>query len=162
MSKGVVRFHDSREKPYGDLSPLSPHPVTIRHVQFPSLHHYFLTERFGGLPDAAAFQSAASVWELDRLVRSAEQANRQRADWDQLKVDVMLLGNYMKFKQNDDARELLLGTGTALIVDHTSEDDFWGDAGDGTGHNLLGVILMAVRDRLLREAAVRARMKAGN
>ncbi|AAZ12542.1 protein of unknown function (DUF1768), putative [Trypanosoma equiperdum] len=160
MSKGVVRFHDSREKPYGVFSPLSPHPVTIHHTQFPSLHHYFLTERFGGLPDAAPFQSAASVWELDRLVRVAEREGRQRGDWDRLKVDVMLLGNYMKFKQNENAREILMNTGTRLIVDHTEEDDFWGDAGDGTGHNLLGVILMAVRDRLHREASARARARA--
>ncbi|KAH8607626.1 putative protein of unknown function (DUF1768) [Trypanosoma vivax] len=159
MNKTVVRFHDAHEKPYGVFSPVSPLPLTVRHVRYPSLHHYFLVERFGGLPQAMAFQSAGSVWELDRLVRSAERSGMQRNDWNKAKVDVMLLGNYMKFKQNDAARELLLSTGDKLIVDHTIDDDFWGDAGDGSGRNLLGVILITVRDLLNREMANKSRTK---
>ncbi|ESL06429.1 hypothetical protein TRSC58_05898 [Trypanosoma rangeli SC58] len=159
MSKSVVRFHDVHEVPYGAFSPLSPHPVVIRHKQYPSVHHYFLTERFRDTPAVAALQSATSVWELDRLVKEAERTSSQRDDWNRVKVDVMLLGNYMKFKQNETIRSLLLETGDKLIVDHTPSDDFWGDRGDGTGKNLLGVILMAVRDRLRRETASKTRNK---
>ncbi|KAH9580958.1 NADAR protein [Trypanosoma melophagium] len=158
MNKGVVRFHDVHEVPYGVFSPLSPHPIVVRHKQYPSLHHYFLSERFSDSPLALAIQSATSVWELDRLVREAEKNGFQREDWNRVKVDVMLLGNYMKFKQNDAARNLLLETGDRLIVDHTATDDFWGDRGDGTGKNILGIILMAVRERLQRETT-KARKK---
>ncbi|KEG08107.1 putative GTP cyclohydrolase II [Trypanosoma grayi] len=157
MSKSVVRFHDVHDTPYGAFSPLSPHPIVVRHKQYPSLHHYFLTERFRGSPLEEALQSASSVWELDRLVKEAERIGCQREDWNRVKVDVMLLGNYMKFKQNDGVRNMLLDTGDKLIVDHTPADDFWGDRGDGTGRNLLGVILMAVRDRLQRESSTKAR-----
>ncbi|EAN94027.1 hypothetical protein C3747_10g328 [Trypanosoma cruzi] len=159
MNKGVVRFHDVHEVPYGVFSPLSPHPIVIRHKQYPSVHHYFLTERFRDAPVTAALRSATSVWELDRLVKEAERTGSQREDWNRVKVDVMLLGNYMKFKQNEAVRSLLLETGDKLIIDHTTSDDFWGDRGDGSGKNLLGVILMAVRDRLRRETATKAREK---
>ena len=53
-----------------------------------------------------------------------------------------------KFRQHDELRSLLLGTGDAMLVEHTENDDYWGDGGDGTGANHLGRILMAVRSVL--------------
>jgi ribA/ribD-fused uncharacterized protein len=88
---------------------------------------------------------------VDRVVRKAESQGQQRDDWDRVKTDVMLLGCFYKFKQNLDAQVILLGTGSKTILDHTPSDGFWGDNGDGTGKNLLGVILMAVRKRLVQD-----------
>ena len=152
MSKsGVTKFHDVNEVPYGCFSVLSPHPVTVRHVSYPSLHHFFLCERFKGTPAEEEIRVATSLWEVDRLVKRAESQGWQREDWDRQKTDVMLLGCYYKFRQNTDAQVILLQTGSKTIVDHTSTDSFWGDGGDGTGKNLLGVVLMAVRKRLLQD-----------
>ena len=53
-----------------------------------------------------------------------------------------------KFSQHADIREVLLGTGDALLVEHTSSDHYWGDGGDGSGRNMLGQILMSVREEL--------------
>jgi ribA/ribD-fused uncharacterized protein len=53
-----------------------------------------------------------------------------------------------KFTQNADLRAVLLATGDADLVEHTSNDDYWGDGGDGHGKNKLGRILMSVRDEL--------------
>ncbi|HEY6175907.1 MAG TPA: NADAR domain-containing protein [Kofleriaceae bacterium] len=39
----------------------------------------------------------------------------------------------------------------ATLIEHTENDDFWGDGGDGSGRNELGRILMAVRQRLREE-----------
>lgn len=153
----LVKFHEVHDPNYGILSPLSPHPVVVRHRQYPSLHHYFLCERFKDTPVEPQLQSAASVWELERIVREAEAKSYQREDWNQVKIDVMLLGNYLKFKQNESPRKVLLETETKLLVNHTPTDDFWGDSGDGSGKNLLGVVLMSVRERLRREAAQEAK-----
>jgi predicted NAD-dependent protein-ADP-ribosyltransferase YbiA (DUF1768 family) len=43
---------------------------------------------------------------------------------------------------------LLLATGDARLVEHTENDAYWGDGGDGSGRNELGRILMAVRAAL--------------
>lgn len=48
---------------------------------------------------------------------------------------------------NDELRELLLGTGDAPIIEHTTNDNYWGDGGDGNGKKL-GKILMEVRTKL--------------
>ena len=53
-----------------------------------------------------------------------------------------------KFTQDDELKLLLLGTGDAKLVEHTSNDNYWGDGGDGRGRNMLGRILMEVREQL--------------
>jgi len=154
---GVTKFHDPTDVPYGCFSVLSPHAVVVRYVQYPSAHHFFLCERFKGSAAEQEIRTATSLWEVDCIVKKAEQCGWQREDWDKLKTDVMLLGCHYKFKQNPDALALLLQTGTKTIVDHTANDSFWGDGGDGTGKNLLGVILMAVRKRLLSDEKIRSK-----
>jgi ribA/ribD-fused uncharacterized protein len=53
-----------------------------------------------------------------------------------------------KFSQHPDLKQLLLDTGDAIIIEHTKNDNYWGDGGDGTGRNQLGKTLMRVRDTL--------------
>ncbi|KAL7698160.1 NADAR domain containing protein [Lotmaria passim] len=144
----VVTFYEVHDPQYGLLSPLSPTPVVVRHVQYPSLHHYFLCERFKDSPAEQWIMEATTVWSLDRLVKTAEAEGYQRSNWNKVKVDVMLLGTYLKFKQNDAPRTVLLNTQSAMLLYHTSTDDFWGDGGDGKGKNVLGVVTMAARNRL--------------
>ena len=57
-----------------------------------------------------------------------------------------------KFTQHADLRQLLLDTGDAAIVEHTTNDAYWGDGGDGRGRNVLGQILMSVRQELREQA----------
>lgn len=52
-----------------------------------------------------------------------------------------------------DPGRLLLATGDAKRVEHTEQDDSWGDGGDGSGKNMLGRILMEVREELRRQPA---------
>jgi predicted NAD-dependent protein-ADP-ribosyltransferase YbiA (DUF1768 family) len=41
-----------------------------------------------------------------------------------------------------------LATADAKIVEHTTNDSYWGDGGDGSGRNMLGQVLMRVREEL--------------
>ena len=43
-----------------------------------------------------------------------------------------------------------MSTRDAILIEHTRNDSYWGDGGDGTGKNRLGFCLMKVRD-LLRQ-----------
>jgi len=51
-------------------------------------------------------------------------------------------------------REILLGTGDAKLVEHTENDSYWGDGGDGSGKNRLGILLMRLRDELRAEKPI--------
>jgi hypothetical protein len=69
------------------------------------------------------------------------------ADWESIKIALMTNAVRAKFTQHKQMREILLSTGTATIVEHTTNDSYWGDGGNGSGKNMLGKILM-VRDEL--------------
>ena len=58
-----------------------------------------------------------------------------------------------KFTQHADLREPLLATGDAKVVEHTENDAYWGDGGDGSGKNSLGQVLMRVREQPRSEPA---------
>ncbi len=58
-----------------------------------------------------------------------------------------------KFKQHKELKERLLLTAGSKLVEHTKNDKYWGDGGDGSGKNMLGKLLMVVRDKILKEQA---------
>ena len=68
-----------------------------------------------------------------------------------MKLDVMRRAVLAKFTQHQELRELLLETGDRKIIEHTANDSYWGDGDNGTGRNMLGIILMEVRDQLRKE-----------
>jgi len=41
-----------------------------------------------------------------------------------------------------------LGTGDAELVEHSHNDRYWADGGDGSGQNRLGQLLMELRAQL--------------
>jgi ribA/ribD-fused uncharacterized protein len=57
----------------------------------------------------------------------------------------MRKGLRLKFSLNPHLLELLLSTENRVIVEHTVNDSYWGDGGDGSGKNRLGIILMEIR-----------------
>lgn len=55
-------------------------------------------------------------------------------------------GLRLKFSQNPHLLEKLMSTGDRVIVEHTVNNSYWGDGGDGSGKNRLGILLMEVRE----------------
>jgi hypothetical protein len=53
-----------------------------------------------------------------------------------------------KFTQHPEIGKILLETGDAILIEHTVNDSYWADGGDGSGKNMLGIILMEVRNKL--------------
>ena len=74
-----------------------------------------------------------------------------RADWNDVKVDVMYQIVKDKFSRNPELKEKLLSTGTLQLI----EGNYWGDkfwgVCNGEGENHLGKILMRVRRELSKQ-----------
>ena len=53
-----------------------------------------------------------------------------------------------KMLQHDEVLELLRGTEDAYLVEKAPQDSYWGCGPNGTGRNMLGLILMEIRESL--------------
>jgi ribA/ribD-fused uncharacterized protein len=72
--------------------------------------------------------------------------------WDELKYRYMLVIVYFKFTQNPKLAKVLLDTGDAYLAEYTSRDGYWGTWWKKPGKNMLGKVLMVVRD-LIRKSS---------
>ena len=72
-----------------------------------------------------------------------------RPDWEDVKENVMMIALRAKFDQYPELKQLLLSTAGKSLVEHTDIDNYWGDAGDGSGLNRLGDLLVELREDYL-------------
>jgi len=134
--------------PYGALSNFAPFSVHLAGKRWPTSEHYFQAQKFAGTEHEEAIRRAKSPMMAARMGRSRKRP--LRSDWEQVKDGIMLEAVRAKFTQHEELRALLLSTGKARLVEHTARDCYWGDGGDGSGRNMLGQILMQVREELGR------------
>jgi ribA/ribD-fused uncharacterized protein len=132
-------------EPYGFLSNFAPFPVEVDGKTWPTTEHYFQAQKFAGRVEEEQVRKAPSASEAARLGRKLAGL---RPDWDAVKDEVMLKAVRAKFTQHPDLRRQLLETGDRKLVEHTSNDSYWADGGDGSGRNRLGELLMRVRAEL--------------
>lgn len=144
---GAVRFYHS-DQPWGELSNFSGHAVFLRGKVWPTVEHFYQAQKFAGVEHEESIRCCRSPALAKQ--RAAEHAEFRRRDWDSLKEEVMLEALRAKFGQHPDLRRRLLATRERLLAEHTDRDRYWGDAGDGTGRNRLGLLLMQVRAEIQR------------
>lgn len=137
-----IRFYSVGEE-YGCFSNFAPYPIRLAGKSWPTSEHFFQAQKFDSEEHREAIRTAKSPMIAARMGR--DRKKKLRRDWEAVKVAVMTDAVRAKFAQHDDLRAVLLGTGNAKIVEHTANDAYWGDGGDGSGMNMLGQVLMRVR-----------------
>lgn len=141
----VIKFYKIDE-PFGCFSNFAPYPIKINGKIWPTSEHYFQAKKFTGTEFEEEIRQAKSPMIAARMGR--HRGKPLRADWERVKDEVMRQAVLAKFTQHADLREMLLATGDAVLVEHTKNDSYWGDGGDGRGRNMLGQILVSVREEL--------------
>ncbi|NVB81626.1 MAG: NADAR family protein [Kofleriaceae bacterium] len=134
---------------YGEFSNFALYPITLRGKRWPTSEHFFQAMKFENRGDQEEVRAANNPMLAARMGR--DRKRKLRRDWERVKVGIMREAVEAKFRQHEELRALLLGTGDAKLVEHTENDDFWGDGGDGSGRNELGRVLMAVREALRKD-----------
>eukprot|EP00055_Hartaetosiga_balthica_P009967 m.41038 g.41038 ORF g.41038 m.41038 type:complete len:427 (+) comp6973_c0_seq1:66-1346(+) len=138
-----IKFYGMKNS-YGFFSNFYEAPIFVNGKVYPTNEHYF---------QSLKFPSDEKYMETVRLAsgpKRAKQLGRTRKvplreDWEQVKVQIMFDCCLAKFQQHRELTKKMLDTGNAKLVEHTSRDNIWADGGDGSGKNLLGKVLMAVR-----------------
>ena len=135
-------------EPYGFLSNFARYPIELDGRVWPTSEHYFQAQKFADDAQQELVRRAVSPMDAARLGRTLPGI---RPDWDALRDDAMLRALRAKFAQHPSLRDQLVATGEATLIEHTANDCYWADAGDGSGQNRLGELLELVRAELLVE-----------
>ena len=108
----------------------------------------------------AAFQAQKTLDNAQREKFASLPANQAkslgrkvdlRSDWNDIRCDIMYDVCKAKFSQNPELAEKLLATGEQELVEGNNwNDTFWGMC-RGKGKNMLGNILMKIREELASE-----------
>ncbi len=132
---------------YRFLSNFYPSPIVGKNdKEYPTVEHAF---------QAAKFPDGSSAHEQVRFAPTPGDAKRlgrtlgpPRADWDEIRVEVMRRLLRLKFYPGSKLANKLEATGDAELVEgNTWGDQFWGVCG-GIGENWLGKLLMEHRSQL--------------
>lgn len=151
MLPEMIQFYRVRDQ-FGFLSNFSKHPIEIAGKTWPTTEHYFQAQKFAGTEHEEVIRLAKSPREAADMGRDRNRPLRK--DWEEAKVGVMHEAVYAKFTQHKDLGEQLLSTREAILVEHTKNDSYWGDGGDGSGKNMLGRVLMQLRSNLVIEESL--------
>lgn len=153
-----IPFYRANEKPYGAFSNLFRRPMEFEGRVYPTAEHAYqagkarkdeVREWILGAPTPSLVAMAAHglyTWDIV-------------PEWSRTKFDRMRKVLKAKFSQHEDLKKLLLSTGNARLVEAGRTDNAvnrtWGEV-NGKGQNMLGVLLMEVRDEI-RAAEASAR-----
>lgn len=142
------------------LSQWYPCQFEVDSVKYTSAEQYMMAEKarlFGDEKIRTEILSISDPRTCKALGRKVK--NFDKAVWDKKKEDIVRNGNFEKFMQNDALRNFLLSTGDKVLVEASPTDRVWGiglgknnpdalDPQKWRGQNLLGFILMAVRNEM--------------
>lgn len=135
--------------PYGDFSNFSKHPITLKGKVWKTTEHYFQAQKFAGTEHEEEVRLCKGPWSAAEMGRRRDLPLRE--DWEEVKETIMKEALLAKIAQYPQIKDLLLSTGDDEIVEHTVNDRYWADGGDGSGKNRLGVLWMEIRTELRKQ-----------
>lgn len=121
------------------LSNFYQHDMYEDGIYYTSVESYFQAHKLEN-PENYANIGRMSPLDARRVGRRVDL----RADWEEIKVDVMRSGLKLKFSDPSLMKKLLATGDAELIEENTWNDTFWGVC-NGKGKNMLGKLLMEIR-----------------
>lgn len=148
-----IRFYRANEKPFGPLSNLYRRSISFEGEIFATSEHAYQAGK--------ARKPAVRKWLMEApspalLAMAAHGLYYWDVSpgWSKTKFDRMRAVLLAKFTQHEDLKALLLSTGDARLVETATVDNevnrLWGEV-NGVGKNMLGVLLMELREKLRTE-----------
>ena len=142
----AIEFN-SKSETFAELSNFYGAPFTINGKTYPTVEHFFQSQKFPGDP---VLQEKIRVAKTPVGAKRMGQAKSEhfRPDWDEVKETVMMEGLRAKFTQNPQLADLLRSTGTAMLIEKMPRDSYWGSGPNGCGRNRMGRLLEQVRKEI--------------
>lgn len=145
----------------GCFSQWWPSKFMVENFTFNCCEQYMMFKKamlFGDIKSAAEIMEESSPRNIKFIGRRVR--NFDNYIWDQTKRDVVYKGNYYKFTENEDLKEILLSTGNKVLVEASPKDIIWGiglsvndenveDKNCWRGTNYLGYELTRLKFKLM-------------
>ena len=158
-----IPFYRANEKPYGAFSNLFRRPMEFEGRVYPTAEHAYQAGK-ARKDEVREWILSAPTPSLVAMAAHGLYTWDIVPEWSRTKFDRMRKVLKVKFSQHEDLKKLLLSTGNARLVEAGRTDNAvnrtWGEV-NGKGQNMLGVLLMEVRDeiRALEASAPKASTK---
>ena len=158
-----IPFYRANEKPYGAFSNLFRRPMEFEGRVYPTAEHAYQAGK-ARKDEVREWILSAPTPSLVAMAAHGLYTWDIVPEWSRTKFDRMRKVLKAKFSQHEDLKKLLLSTGNARLVEAGRTDNAvnrtWGEV-NGKGQNMLGVLLMEVRDeiRALEASAPKASTK---
>ena len=145
---------------HGFLSNLYKAEIEFEGRKFPTSEHAYQFGKFKAVPGSPSYEIdlQAREWAMQApkahllaIVAHGLFSWDIALGWASIKVDRMHRVLQAKFTQHDDLKIKLLDTSDAVLIEASNTDSFWGVGKKGTGQNILGKLLMQVRNDLRNE-----------
>lgn len=143
MSK--IYFYKVNDE-YGYMSNFSQHGFEKDGKYYMTSEHYFQSKKFEGTEYEEKVRLTKNPMTAANMGRNHDYP--LRTDWEIVKDSIMYTAVYEKFLQNTDISLQLIKTGDAELIENTTEDYYWGCGKFKNGKNMLGKILMQIREQL--------------
>jgi len=119
-------------------------PIKINDTSFNTTEHYYQWQKFTDPIIRSRIINAPTA----RMATDIAEKNKHLIIPNFDKKNAMLIALREKFSQYQILGNVLTSTGNRTLIEHNMNDDYWSDGGDGSGLNMLGVLLMQVREEL--------------
>jgi ribA/ribD-fused uncharacterized protein len=147
LQRGEVWFYRTNEVPYGCFSNFYASPLVLDGKEWPTSEHWFQAQKFKNEDEIQErIRKASTPAEAAKIGR--DRTLPRRDDWDDIRDEKMYDVVLAKFTQHPNLQKILLDSGDLKLVEHTKIDSYWADGGDGSGKNILGVVLQRVRETI--------------
>lgn len=141
-----LRFYGYRD----ELSNMYPVRLKIDGKTFNCVEHYFQYCKFKDTDPSYQNRILEQTSGYEQKKLGSSRQHKIDPNWDKNRMKVMARQLYYKFHENQFLREYLLHTKDQILIENNPHDDYWG-IGDGNGKNVLGKMLMEIREELKGE-----------
>ena len=145
-----IPFYRANEKPFGAFSNLFRRPMEFEGRVYPTAEHAYQAGK-ARKDEVREWILSAPTPSLVAMAAHGLYTWDIVPEWSRTKFDRMRKVLRAKFTQHEDLKNLLLSTGNARLVEAGRTDNAvnrtWGEV-NGKGQNMLGVLLMEVRDEI--------------
>jgi len=139
-------FFNTRGEQNQEFKNTSDHAFTLDGEFWKSAEHYVQAQRFSCPEARSLVRESTYAFAAKAIARERPEALRQ--DWHIVRDNVMEKAVRTKFASHPSLGDKLCATGDAEIIEASPMSHHWGAGADGTGKNMLGRILMKIRDDL--------------